>query len=139
MFKKIVLPGLLAGIAMLVTGICVSALVTAIFPSLKSQYTNTQLFRAMDDPMMTLYFIHPFFLGMVLAWIWNDVKTIFSGQSIMASAWKFAIRYWFVSVSGMIISYSSFQISFIMVGSWTVSILVESIVVAFILAKLNPS
>jgi len=138
MFKKIVLSGLLAGIIMLAVGMSISAIMAAIVPSLKPQYSNTRLFRSMDDPIMALYFVHPFFLGIVLAWIWSTIKAVFSGKSDTSRVWQFAIGYWLVSLSGMLISYSTFQVSFLMVASWTIAIFIESIVVAYLFTKINP-
>lgn len=60
--KKIVWPGIIAGVIMLITGMGLSYLLHAIFPSLIVEYNNTSVFRPWTDPLMSIYFVHPFVL-----------------------------------------------------------------------------
>ena len=138
MFKRIILPGIVAGAAILAAGIAVSATFSILVPSMKSEYENVSIFRTMSDPLMALYFIHPFFLGLVLAWIWDKTKRIFSSESISGIVFNFAVAYWLVSVAGMLISYGTFQLSFAMVLSWTIALFFEAVFAGVIFSKMNP-
>jgi hypothetical protein len=42
------------------------------------------------------------------------------------------------AIPGMLMSYSSFPVSFVMILSWTLTGLVEAVLAGIILAKLNP-
>lgn len=136
--KKIILPGLIAGIIMLVVGIGLGFLINLIFPVLKEQYNNTNLFRPWNDPLMSIYFLYPFILGLVLAWLWNKIKSVFKEENLIKKGIFFGLTYWIISsIPGMIITYSSFLITLIMVLSWTFSSLVQVLVAGIIVALMN--
>jgi hypothetical protein len=137
--KKIILPGLIAGVAMLGAGMAISFLFTEWQTTLKSEYENTQIFRAYSDPVMSLYFLHPFTLGITLAWLWDKAKVIFQGKTAPTSVFYFALAYSILSLSGMLISYATFQVSVTMVLSWVSGSFVEAILGAFIFSKMNPA
>ncbi|MBN2224169.1 MAG: hypothetical protein JW765_05795 [Deltaproteobacteria bacterium] len=135
--KKIILSGLLAGVAMLAVGFGAGYGLMAIFPKLAAEYANTALFRPWSDPIMSLYFAHPFALGFILAWIWNKVKGVIGGAGWAARGARFGLAYWAVSIPGMIISYASFPLSLVMVVTWSVSILLQALAAGLILAAIN--
>jgi len=135
--KKIVLPGILAAIVMTVVGMGIGFAYNAIFPSLVDEYANIAIYRAMEDPLMQLFFAYPLILGLILAWIWNKTKGLFKGNM-----WKkgliFGLCYFFVAtIPGMFITYSSFQVSLLIVSSWTLNGLTNGILSGWIFAKLN--
>lgn len=134
--KKILLPGVLAGIAMLVVGMLISQLINMIFPALIAEYKTT-LFRPWSDPIMSLYFLYPFILGLALAWIWDKIKGVISG-TIVQRAGYLTLGYFLVStIPGMLISYSSFPLSLTMIISWTISGVAQAFCAGLILAKMN--
>ncbi len=135
--KKIIISGLLAGVAMLVIGFGVGYLCGIVFPSLMALYNNTSLFRAQSDPMMSLYFVYPFVLGLVLAWVWDKVKGVMKGAGWAAKGIRFGLAYWVVSIPGMVISFASFPLSLLMVGTWSAGILVQALAAGLIYAAMN--
>jgi hypothetical protein len=135
--KKIIVSGLLAGIAMLVIGFAAGYGLMAIFPKLTAEYANTSLFRAWSDPLMSLYYVCPFALGLILAWIWSRVNGVMKGAGWAAKGARFGLAYWVVSIPGMIISYASFPLSLIMVVTWSVSILLQALAAGLIYAAVN--
>jgi hypothetical protein len=138
MFKKIIGAGLLVGLINFLATTVVSKLFGVIFPAINAEYQNPNLFRPWSDPLMLLYFIYPFLLGVILAWFWNKTKTIF-GEDIRGGI-KFGFAYWIIAgIPGMFITYSSFQVSLTMVLSWTVSGLVAALLAGIIFSKLNLS
>ena len=131
LMKKILTTGLLLGFLLLVVSMLSSQVFYFLFPGLKAEYENPNIFRPWTDPAMQLFFLHPFVLGIILTWLWHKVKGSF-GNGL-----KFALVYWFVTIPGMFISYSSFQISPVMVLSWTVSGLLQSVVAGLYLGRVD--
>ncbi len=136
--KKIFLPGLIAGAIMLVISMLTSMLFTAVFPVVGAEYNNLNLFRPFQDPLMLLFFVHPFILMIILSWVWDKVKGIVKYPSDIKKAWHFGGIIWLIATfPGMLITYASFQFSLIMVVSWTVASLIGLIVGSLIFTKLN--
>jgi hypothetical protein len=135
--KKIILSGLLAGVAMLAVGFGLGYAMMFIFPSLGAEYANTALFRPWSDPIMSLYFAHPFVLGFILAWVWNKVKGVIGGAGWSGKGTRFGLAYWLVTIPGMVISYASFPLSLLMVVSWSISILAQALAAGLILSAAN--
>ena len=134
--RKVLIPGLIAGAAMLVVGMIISQLINLAFPALVAEYKAT-LFRPWEDPIMSLYFAHPFVLGLALAFVWDRVKGLLKGGP-MKRATHFALAYFMVAtVPGMLISYSSFPLSLSMILSWSLSSLLQAWAAGLVLAKLN--
>ena len=134
--KKILIPGLVAGVAMLIAGMIVSQLINLAFPALMEEY-KAALFRPWEDPLMSLYFAHPFVVGLALAFVWDKVKGLLSGGPLKRAT-NFALAYFIVAtIPGMLISYSSFPLSILMILSWTLSSLIQAWTAGLVLAKLN--
>ena len=125
--KKIILSGIIVGVVIL----AVSMLINygfMLFPTIAADYQNTNIMRSWQDPLMMLFFLHPFVLGIILAGVWDRTKGLFQG-SIFQKGNQFGIAIWLIAtVPGMLISYSSFTLSLLTIISWTVSGLINSIV-----------
>ncbi len=135
--KKIIIPGIVTGFGILVTSLLWSTVTGALFPSLGEEY-QSGLFRPWTDPLMSLFFIHPFLVGIVLAYAWDMVKRHFEGGTDLSRAFRFGWWYFVIAtIPGMVISYSSFKMSFLMLMTWTVSGLIEAVVAGYILGKLR--
>jgi hypothetical protein len=134
--RKVLIPGFITGVGMLIVGMIVSWLINLALPNLMMEYRTT-LFRPWEDPLMSLYFAHPFVLGLALAFVWDKVKGLLQGGP-MKRATHFALAYFIVAtIPGMLISYSSFPLSILMILSWTISSLVQAWAAGLVLAKLN--
>ncbi|OGM05066.1 hypothetical protein A2715_03635 [Candidatus Woesebacteria bacterium RIFCSPHIGHO2_01_FULL_39_32] len=138
MNRKIVTTGILAGVAMLVVGIVLNWLWGVLFPSLAAEYQNPALFRPWSDPLMSYIFIHPFVVGIILAWVWDKTKHLFKERDVFWRCCQFAASYWLITIPGMLISYSSFQVSFVMILTWSIAILVQAIASGLVFVKKNP-
>ena len=137
--KKIVILGIMVGVINLIVGMVLSQLYNFVFPSLAAEYVNPNLFRPWSDPLMSLYFLYPFLLGLVLTWIWDKTKKLIEGKTGWERAYKFGLSYWIIAgLPGMLITYSSFYVSFLMILSWSISGLICAIVAGWIFAKKNP-
>jgi hypothetical protein len=136
--KKILISGIVAGITLLVLGIVVGTLFNLIFPSLVTEYMNPDLFRPWEDPLMMLFFLHPFILGLILSYVWDKSKSLLKSKDILGRAIPFGLTIWLItSIPGMFITYSSFLVSLPMVISWTINGLIYSIAAGIIFAKMN--
>lgn len=130
--KKIISTGLIVGAIMLIASLAVSWIFGYFFPGVKAEYENTGLFRPWSDPKMSLYFLHPFLAAFLLAWFWDKTKIVFKNGV------NFGVFYWIIaSIPGMFISYSSFQVSFLMILEWTLAGLIQAILAGLVLEKMN--
>lgn len=133
--KRVVLPGVVAGIVILVLGMMVSY-GFMLLPTVAADY-NTNIMRSWQDPLMLLFFLHPFIQGVILAWIWNKAKGLFKG-SVYEKGLQFGFAIWLIaSVPGMFATYTSFQLSLLTVLSWLIGGLVSSIAAGMLFAKMN--
>ena len=122
--------GLLAGLANLVVGLGINQLVGVLLPAVASQYQNTAMFRPWSDPLMTVYFAYPFILGLVAAYLWDKVGK--------PKPLEFAKFYFIIAtIPGMFITYTSFQISLMMVLLWAVTGFVQAWVAAWVFTKVK--
>lgn len=135
--KKIIIPGLIAGVVMLVVGMGFGFALEALFPNLAAEYNNPALFRPWSDPLMSVYFVEPFVLGVILAWFWSMTKGLIKQKDAIKKGVYFGLGYWVITIPGMIMSYSSFPISLLMTVGWSLSIFIQAICAGILFAKLN--
>lgn len=135
---KTFLRGLLAGLVILIVSMIVDYLFRLAVPALQMEYENTSIFRAWSDPLMSLYFLYPFILGVLLAWIWGSVKSVISGSTLRQRAMRFGFSIWIIlSIPGMLITYASFQVSLIMVVSWSIGSLLSLLAASCLLSRMH--
>ncbi len=135
--KQVLLPGLLVGLVMVAISLILNALTGVLLPSLMAEYEASGIFRSWSDPLMSLIFIEPFVLGIILAWVWNKTKFYFQVCKCHRPWILFGLGYWALTIPGMIMSYSSFPISLVMTLSWSFTILLQALASAFLLSKMN--
>ena len=135
--KKIFLSGLAAGAAMLLASLLLNFLFYAVFPGIKLEYQNPAMFRPWTDPIMQLFYLQPFLLGLIYAWLWIHLKAIFiehKWNSVMLGFYSIIL-----SLPGMLMVYSSFQISLEMVISWTLSSMFTSLLGSWLVGQIAAS
>jgi hypothetical protein len=136
--KKILLPGLAAGLVMLLVSLIAGKAIGMLFPSITAEYQNPNLFRPWTDPLMSYIFVHPFVVGLLLAWVWHKLKGLARGKDLTKKGLEFGLAFWVVSsIPGMLISFSTFPLSLLMIASWTISGLLELLAAGVVLAHLN--
>lgn len=132
--KKVIVIGLLAGLIMFVVSTVFSFVFNLGFPSVKQEYTNTQIFRPWSDPLMSLMFVHPFIVGIILAWLWTKLRAVLEPAG--RKAWLyFSFGYLLFTIPGMVISYGTFPISLLMILSWTLSNFIQAVVATLVFSK----
>jgi len=134
--KKAILSGLLAGLVMLVLGLAVGRLFDLFAPGLVAEYNNPALFRPWSDPLMSLYFLQPFLVALILAWFWTKLKGLVRGTNALEKGLFFGLAYWLLIIPGMLMTYSSFPLSLLIVFSWTVIALIQGLAAGWIFAKM---
>jgi len=77
--SKIIVPGIAAGIVILVVSMALSIIFQAIF-----SYNVLELagMRAIGDPIMILFFLHPIVLGLAMAALYHYTKSAFKGNEM---------------------------------------------------------
>ena len=137
--NKTVRAGLVAGVAILILGVGVNMLANALIPSLQAEYERSGIFRPWEDPLMQLYFAYPFVLGIGLSYVWEKIKSVVKGKTEADRVKNFTVYYFAAAtIPGMLITYSSFEISLAMVLSWTVMGLLQGFVMGYVFARMNP-
>ena len=134
MCKKIIWPGLFVGVIALVLNMIVNYAFMLI-PSVKADYYSGFM-RSWQDPLMMVFFLYPFILGIVFAWLWDTTKSSFKGK--MRGCYFGWILFFLTTVPGMFITYTSFNLSFLTILGWTISGLLTAKIAGFVLAWMNP-
>lgn len=135
--KKPVLSFLLASVAMIIAAMAIGYLFDFLIPALSVEYNNPALYRPWDDPLMYVFFIQPFMIVAMMIWIWKRVKSLFSGKPSKI-ALNITLIFLFASIiPGMIMTYSSFPVSFLAIVTWMVTSFVEYWVAIFIVVRMN--
>lgn len=92
-FKKFLIGGILSGIVILVVSMAISYAMQALF-----NYNVLALggMRTVNDPIMTLFFVHPWVLGFAMAFLYPYVKQSLKG-SAMGRGFDFGLITWVVA------------------------------------------
>lgn len=129
--------GLIAGVVNLIIGFGLNFGIGFILPSVAKEYQNPSIFRPWTDPLMMIFFAYPFIFGFVAAYFWGIIADKFKGDEV-SKAMQFAKLYFLIAtIPGMFITYTSFQISFLMVAVWAITGFIEAFVAGYIFAKLK--
>ena len=134
--KKVIFPGLVAGVVLLILSILGLYLNILIFPDLAMQYFQPA-FNEQSSRIM-LYFIHPFIIAMALSWFWSKIKGILKG-SFLTRGIEFGIIYALVATfPAMWLVFSSITVSLQMVATWFVLGLIQAIIAGLVCEMMNP-
>ncbi len=107
-----------------------------VFPGIAEQYYNP-VFRSGGDRNVFFY-IHPFILGLALAWFWERFKGQFSGSFLLRGL-ELGFVYAIVAIlPAMWITFSAIDVSLTMVLTWLLYGFVQAAVAGVVFAKWNP-
>lgn len=116
--------------------IVLSLIISAIFPDAIVEYSNSEIFRQWDDPLMYYFILHPFVMGIILSFIWLKVRRLIDEEGLKKGL-VYGFYVWlFFGVPGMLMSISTFQISAFLVGTWTASILAQDLAAGVLFARM---
>lgn len=134
--KKVLISGLVAGIALLLFSIAALYLTILLFPNLALEYYDPA-FQSGEERSL-LYYLHPFVLGFALAWFWERFKGVLTGGFTMRGI-EFGIIYSLVAtLPAMWIIFSAMSVTLTLVVTWFIYGLIQSIIAGLICEKINP-
>lgn len=134
--KKIILPGLAAGVVLLVLSYGILYVSINFFPNLVEEYYNPIFWPGSDRAL--LFFAHPFILSLALSWFWERFKSSFEGVMLVRGV-ELGIVYGLVAtLPSMWITFSAISVSITMVLSWFFYGILQATIAGIIFARLNP-
>ncbi|HEY8782232.1 MAG TPA: hypothetical protein VIM16_11480 [Mucilaginibacter sp.] len=134
--KKIIIPGLIAGIILLVLGVFCLYLTIWLFPKLAIQYYNPAFNSGSGRNI--IYYIHPFIIGMALSWFWGRIKGTLTG-SFISRGIGFGLIYALIATFPMILLiYGAMSVSLTMVGTWFAFGLLQGVIAGLVFGKVDP-
>ena len=134
--KKVLKAGLISGVILFVVSYGGLYLTIKFFPNFFVEYNNP-LFNS-DGSRDTLFYLHAFIISLALSWFWERFKTLFQGPAILRGI-EFGSVYALVALLPVMwITFSSLDITMLMVVSWFLYGLFQAVLAGIIFAKINP-
>ena len=134
--KKIIVPGLIAGVVLFILSYGSLYLGIRFFPNLFIDYNNP-LFNS-DGNRDALFYMHAFVISFSLSWFWDRFKSLFHGAFILRGL-EFGSVYALVALLPVMwITFSAMDVTVYMVLSWFLYGLAQAIIAGILFAKLNP-
>jgi hypothetical protein len=134
--KKVFTSGLIAGIILFIVSYGGLFLTIRFAPALFVMYNNP-LFNS-DGSRDVLFYMHAFIISFALSWFWERFKRLFHGNFLVRGL-EFGSVYAVVALLPVMwITFSSLDITVVMVISWFLYGLFQAIIAGIIFAKINP-
>jgi hypothetical protein len=123
------------GIITVLVNMGTGSLFNALMPGLEKSYENPCLFRSWSDPLMNLYWIVPFLNSALFVWIWKITYDTRARLNTIYPGVIYGLVFWIISIPGMIMTWSSFQIAGALVLSWTAGNLLSMLITGMIISR----
>lgn len=134
--KKIIVTGLIVGLILFVLSYGGLFLAINFFPELFVSYNNP-LFNS-DGSRDLLFYMHAFIISLALSWFWERFKGLFTGPFVLRGL-EFGLVYAAVALLPVMwITFSSLDITLLMVASWFFYGLFQAVIAGIVFAKINP-
>jgi hypothetical protein len=134
--KKVFKSGLVAGIILFIVSYGGLYLTIRFVPILFVAYNNP-LFKS-DGSRDILFYLHAFIISFALSWFWERFKGLFRGPFLLRGL-EFGLVYAIVALLPVMwITFSSLDITLVMVVSWFVYGLFQAVLAGIIFARINP-
>lgn len=134
--KQIIRTGLIAGSILFIVSYGGLYLGIRFFPELFLEYNNP-LFNS-DGSRDVLFYSHAFIISLALSWFWQRFKGLFEGPAPLRGL-EFGIVYALVSLLPVMwITFSSLDITFVIVACWFLYGLFQAVVAGLVFALINP-
>ena len=134
--KRVLISGLIAGFVLFVVSYGGLFLSIKFFPELFIEYNNP-LFKS-DGSRDLLFYSHAFVFSLALSWFWERFKELIKGSLILRGI-KFGVVYSLVALLPIMwLTFSSLDITFLIVVSWFVYGMSQAIIAGLIFATSNP-
>jgi hypothetical protein len=111
-WRPIIVGGIIVGFVIMLIDIIIGGFLQLILP-----YDIFQLggMRKSDDPIMLLFFIHPWVLGFALSFVYSYIGDVLNGNHI-AKGWRYGFLMWiviFVPYAFLVFSSMDYPIGFV--------------------------
>ncbi|MGB4399800.1 MAG: hypothetical protein WBJ10_10535 [Daejeonella sp.] len=134
--KRVLISGLIAGFVLFAVSYGGLYLSIKFFPELFIEYHNP-LFKS-DGSRDLLFYSHAFVFSFALSWFWERFKGLFKGPLILRGI-EFGAVYSVVALLPIMwLTFSSLDITFLMVLSWFIYGMGQAIIAGIIFATSNP-
>jgi len=134
--KKIILPGIVAGIILLIVSEIGLRLTLLFFPGIAVQYFDPAF--DTEGTKLSLYYLHPFVISLALAWFWTRFKSVLTG-GFFTRGIEFGLIYALIAAFPMMwLIYAAMNVSLAIVATWFVLALVQAIIAGLVFEKMNP-
>ncbi len=134
--KKILLSAIITGLILFIVSYGGLYLTVRFFPELFVEYNNP-LFNS-DGSRDILFYLHPIIISFSLSWFWDRFKKLFYGSFLLRGL-EFGFVYSIVALLPVMwITFSSLDITVLMVSSWFAYGFLQALIAGLVLAKINP-
>jgi hypothetical protein len=114
--KKIVVGGLLAGLAIVVVGFIVGSLTGNLYA-----ISNASMWKPMGKNFVVMMFIYDLMVGLILSYVYSIIKSSVPG-SVTQKGLIFGLLIWLVgTLPGMGITYLTMNVRNMLIAVWTVN------------------
>ena len=132
--KNVLIPGIIAGIVILVV-----STITSYFTQMLFSYNVLTLdgIRAVNDPIMMLFFLYPFVLGLAIAYLYDFAKTSFKGNALQKGV-SLGFIAWIVSaIPSAFVVFTSMTYPMGFTVDMVIGSLISMLVAGLVIAKLS--
>lgn len=136
MTKKILIPGAIAGVVLLVLSFAMLYGAVYLFPNVAEQYYSP-VFRE-SGSYNFLFYLHPFVLAFALAWFWDRFKEQFKGSLIIRDLELGLVYTLVATLPSMMITFSAIDITPTMVLTWLLYGFLQAAIAGVVFARMNP-
>ena len=134
--KKIILPGLVSGIVLLILSVLGLYVTIWFLPNLAGQYFDPAFDK--QSSRYLIFFIHPFIISLALSWFWERFKSVVRG-SFLTRGVEFGLIYAVVAIFPMMwMIYSALDVTLALVATWMALGLLQGIIAGLVFEKMNP-
>ena len=136
--KNFFFSGLAAGVSMFLVMFAFGIFTNMFLPGLVAEYDNTAIFRLWSDPLTYYMYLHPILMGFVLAFAWRFFSGFSGGEKSVGRGAMFGLKIWVLfGIPGMLMTLSTFNVSLLMVLSWTVSVLAQYVIGGIVVTRVS--
>jgi hypothetical protein len=136
MIRRILIPGITAGVVLFGLSYLILYVTIYLMPGLVETYYNPVYWPGNERAL--LFFAHPFVLSLPLAWFWDRFKPQLSGPWLVRGL-QFGLVYALIAtLPSMWITFSAIDVPLTMVFTWFAYGLMQALVCGIIMARMNP-
>ena len=134
--KKVLASGLIVGLILFIISYGGLFLSIKFFPGFFVVYNNP-LFNS-DGSRDILFYLHALIISIALSWFWQRFKGLLKGPVLLRGL-EFGLVYGLIALLPVMwITFSSLDITLVMVTSWFLYGLFQALIAGIIFARLNP-